>query len=114
MTAQVIDDVLAATFPASDPPAWTAGIARPAPDVPVRAVERTPAPNDANGVRTDVIDVSRPADSERTLTKALASLVGAVGLALLVPFAILAISAPIALSISGVLQLADRLLAIVR
>ena len=56
MTAQVIDDVLAATFPASDPPAWTAGIARPAPDVPVRPVERTPAPNDANGVRTDVTE----------------------------------------------------------
>jgi hypothetical protein len=31
MTDQAIDDVLVATFPASDPPAWTPGIARPAP-----------------------------------------------------------------------------------
>jgi hypothetical protein len=33
LTAQAIDDVLAGTFPASDPPPWTAGIARPAPEI---------------------------------------------------------------------------------
>lgn len=31
LTYDDIDDVLADTFPASDPPAWTPGIARPAP-----------------------------------------------------------------------------------
>jgi hypothetical protein len=31
LTDEDIDDVLAGTFPASDPPAWTPGITRPAP-----------------------------------------------------------------------------------
>ena len=33
LTYYDIDDVLADTFPASDPPAWTPGIARPAPEL---------------------------------------------------------------------------------
>jgi hypothetical protein len=33
LTAQAIDDVLAGSFPASDPPAWTPGMARPAPEI---------------------------------------------------------------------------------
>ena len=42
-TAQAIDDVLAGTFPASDPPAWTPGMARPAPDIVMpSAVTDTP------------------------------------------------------------------------
>ena len=35
-TSQAIDDVLAGTFPASDPPSWTSGIARPAPEIAPR------------------------------------------------------------------------------
>ena len=31
-TAQAIDDALAGTFPASDPPSWTPGMARPIPE----------------------------------------------------------------------------------
>jgi hypothetical protein len=53
MTAQAIDDVLAGTFPASDPPAWTPGIARPAPDVPTQVVDRTPALDETNNVRPE-------------------------------------------------------------
>lgn len=33
---RVIDDVLADSFPASDPPSWNPGVARPDPVVPER------------------------------------------------------------------------------
>jgi hypothetical protein len=112
MTAQAIDDVLADTFPASDPPAWTSGIARPAPDVHTQLVERTSALDDTLNVRGDVIDVSPP-DLERTVAQALGSLIGAAGLALLVPFAILAVGTPVALAVHGVLEVAERLVAFV-
>lgn len=113
MTAQAIDDVLAGTFPASDPPPWTPGIARPAPAITARGDERVPATDDANDVRSDVIDVSHRSP-ERTVTQALVSLLGAVGLALLVPFALLAIGIPLALGIRGAVDVAGRLLAFVR
>jgi hypothetical protein len=62
MTAQAIDDTLAATFPASDPPAWTPGIARPAPDPPT--VGNRPAQDETSGGQADAIDTSRRTDSE--------------------------------------------------
>jgi hypothetical protein len=51
-----------------------------------------------------VIGVSGPYGSERTLLQALISLTGAAGLALLVPFAILLLGLPIALSVRGLLE----------
>lgn len=96
-TPEAIDDVLAGTFPASDPPAWTPGMARPA---PVGAA--------------DVVDVSLPTDSERTLGHGLASLLAAGGVALLVPVAILALGTPVALAVRGLLEAARWFLAIVR
>ena len=33
LTNDDIDDVLADTFPASDPPAWTPGVVRPMPEI---------------------------------------------------------------------------------
>lgn len=73
-TSQAIDDALAGSFPASDPPAWTAGIARPAPELATRpavtgAVQRETNPNHAS----DVVDVSRATDSERTFAQLLES-----------------------------------------
>jgi hypothetical protein len=115
VTAQAIDDVLAATFPASDPPAWTPGMARPAPEIARRPADIGRAQDETNDVRaSDVIDVSRPALSQRTFAQALASLIGAAGLALLVPFAILAVGIPVALGVGGLLEVADWFLAIIR
>jgi hypothetical protein len=57
MTTQAIDDVLAGTFPASDPPAWTPGIARLAPAGPASDGDSTPAHDHQADFRPDVIEV---------------------------------------------------------
>lgn len=112
-TSQAIDDVLAGTFPASDPPAWTPGMARPAPEIGTPAAFTGAARDDTSHVRAaGIIDVSRP--SERTFAQALVSLLGAVGIALLVPFAILAVATPVALAIGGLLEAARWFVAIIR
>jgi hypothetical protein len=110
---RAVDKVLADSFPASDPPSWTLGIARPQP----KRQATTDAPVPRNGsraavVREDVIDVSRPATAGRTFLKGLVSLAGAAGIALLVPFAILLIGMPIALAVRGVIEAARWLLAV--
>ena len=100
-----IDDALAGSFPASDPPAWNPGIARP---IPVGSGDsaddgRLSAARDET-TAPGVIDVSRPRRSERTLLQALVSLAGAGSIALLVPFAILVVGLPIALAVRGLLE----------
>jgi hypothetical protein len=66
LTAQAIDDVLAGSFPASDPPAWTPGIARPAPVNDRPSGVRDTALDGTNDARAPaVIDVSRPRRSDR-------------------------------------------------
>ena len=108
LTAQAIDDVLAGSFPASDPPAWTPGLARLAP-------AREAAP-DGGSTRQDaaapvagVIDVSRSAASDRTLGRAFVSLLAAMALTALVPLVVLAIGTPVALAARAVLEAAGRL-----
>ena len=60
LTSQEIDDVLAGSFPASDPPAWTPGIARPAPADTARVAVKGIADDDTKDVQAGgVIDVSR-------------------------------------------------------
>jgi len=113
-----IDDTLAASFPASDPPAWNPGMARPIPVATSRDRAndiRLSATRDKTTSGTPgVIDVSRPHGSERTLLQAVVSLAGATGIALLVPFAILLVGLPIALAGRGLLEVLAWLVAALR
>ena len=99
---RAIDDVIADSFPASDPPSWNPGIARLAP------LSREPAGPAATGVLgaagvIDVLVVSLP-PTERTVVQMLISLAGATGLALMVPFVILLIGLPFVLLFRGLLH----------
>jgi hypothetical protein len=89
--ASAIDATLSDSFPASDPPSWNRAIVRLCP----------PGVMPSANVVTDVIDVSRP-HGERTFLQALVSLAAAVGIALLVPFVILLLVAPMALAVRAV------------
>jgi hypothetical protein len=105
---RAIDDVLADSFPASDPPSWNSGITRlhVDGDLAHRAsgqTLRTDAGERRNGL-SDFIDVSRPTRGGRTFLQGLVSLAGAAGIALAVPFVILLIGMPIALAVRGLLE----------
>lgn len=105
---QALDQVLADSFPASDPPSWNPGIALLDPVEGLeRHAERSESIADTVGSTgtSEIIDVSRPTRAGRTFLQGLVSLAGAASIALLVPFAILLVGLPIALSIRGVLEL---------
>ena len=59
---RAIDDVLADSFPASDPPSWNPGVSRPEPAASMHTGHARSEPMDASagGTRAGVIDVSRP------------------------------------------------------
>jgi hypothetical protein len=102
---RAIDDILADSFPASDPPSWNPGVSRPEPVVSMhhRAARSERMDASSGGTRAGVIDMSRPV-GDRTFIDALISLAGAAGLALLVPFVILLIGMPVALITRGLLE----------
>ena len=105
---RAIDDILADSFPASDPPSWNPGITRLHfdGDLAHRALERIPrtdAGESGNGL-SDVIDVSRPTRGGQTFLQGLVSLAGAAGIVLAVPVVILLIGLPIALAVRGLLE----------
>ena len=105
---RAIDDVLADSFPASDPPSWNPGVTRLNLDghLAYRSSEHTPTHRcgRARSGLSDVIDVSRPPNEGRTFLQGLVSLAGAAGIALAVPFVILLIGSPIALAVRGLLE----------
>jgi len=97
-----IDQTLADSFPASDPPSWTPAIAHPNSAIGLQPQTRpTQADADA-GARTGASGLT---SGGRTFTQRLVSFAGAVGIALLVPFAILLVGLPVVLAVRGVLEL---------
>ena len=66
---RALDQVLADSFPASDPPSWNTGIVRPGLRAGVEPhAERVDkvADTGARAVASDVLDVSRPSNGDRT------------------------------------------------
>jgi hypothetical protein len=111
---RAIDDVLADSFPASDPPSWNPGITRLAlgGHLADRASGHTTL-TDA-GVRwaalSNVVDVSRP--TGRTFLQGLTSLTGAAGISLAFPFVVLLIGLPIALAVRSLLEVVGWVLGV--
>jgi hypothetical protein len=104
---QALDATLADSFPASDPPSWNPGFARPGPAAGLeRHAEHMESVADSDrGTRvSDIIDVSRRSSADRTFLQSLVSLAGAAGIALSVPFAILLVGLPVVLAVRGVLE----------
>lgn len=110
-----LDQVLADSFPASDPPSWTPGVARPGSPGQNLSAESRDGSAVESGDRAlaeiDVADRSLLRRTGRTFLQGLASLAGAAGIALLVPFVILLIGLPVALAVGAVAEAIGWLLA---
>jgi hypothetical protein len=104
---EALDAVLADSFPASDPPSWNPGFARPGAAAGSESrAERSEsvAHGDARAGASNTSDVSRPNRATRTFLEGAASFAGAAGIALLVPFSILLVGLPVVLIARGLLE----------
>lgn len=104
LTAHEIDDVLAGTFPAGDPPAWTSGIARPAPALTAPSTDTSPPDADVDATGASGMGEERDATSAvPALGPALVSVMGSENLALLLPVAFLVIGVSVPFALRGLL-----------
>jgi hypothetical protein len=86
-------------------------MARPAPDIARRAADTGTARDQTNDIR--VSDAADSTHSKRTFAQAVTSLIGAGGLAPLLPVLILAVGTPVALGVRGLVEAAEWLLTII-
>jgi hypothetical protein len=106
-----LDQVLADSFPASDPPPWTLGVARrdsnPDAIAPLSRSVADSARADVAGPRAlvnDVVILGGGSRGPRTSIQRLATLAGGMGVALLVPVAILVVGLPVVLLVRGIVE----------
>lgn len=99
----------AGRVPASDPPPWTLGVARR--DSEPGAIARRSVADTARAevarpraLINDVVILGSGSRGQRTLIQSLATLAGAIGVALLVPVAILAVGLPVVLLVRGIVE----------
>ncbi len=88
---QKVDQVLDDSFPASDPPSWTLGRLPTPPAVSTK----TPRNDDHAWTSHTTVII---AGGKRSAGQVIASMVGAVGMGMMIPIAILAIGIPMALA----------------
>jgi hypothetical protein len=107
---RAVDQTLADSFPASDPPSWTLGVARPSPprrSVDAVGVASASAVSDRPllGVHgTGIMVVSSAEFRQRTLLQNLTSFASAASLSFLVPVVVLLVGIPVVLAVRMIVE----------